>query len=271
MEEKMKELVHIYELAGTNPKTDALNPDFVEGILADEMTGDDVSVETGISGAGTERKNIPMAEQGEPHSESPEQLVEDAKDEANRILEEARTRADQMLLEANEKAKALYEEQKDIGYKDGTAAGEQELSRRLADMEATNNSRQMELEGEYQQKLGSMESDLVDAIIQVFDKVFHIQFEEKQDILLHLINDTLYSIEPGKHFRILVSEEDFQYVEDHLSELREQLGKEVTLEVTRDPKMSKSECRIETETGIYDCSMDLELDGLCRDIRSLCG
>jgi flagellar assembly protein FliH len=116
-----------------------------------------------------------------------------------------------------------------------------------------------------------MESDLVNAIIQVFDKVFHIQFEEKQDILLHLINDTLYSIDPGKHFRILVSEDDWQYVEDHLPELKEQLGGDVTLEVARDPKLSKSECRIETETGIYDCSMDLELDGLCRDIRSLCG
>jgi flagellar assembly protein FliH len=115
-----------------------------------------------------------------------------------------------------------------------------------------------------------METDLVDAITQVFNKVFHIQFEDKRDILLHLINRTLYSVEPEKHFRILVSDENWQYVEARLSELSGQLGSDVELEVTRDPKMTNSECRIETENAVYDCSIDQELDGLCRDIRSLC-
>jgi flagellar assembly protein FliH len=266
MEEKMKELVRIYESA--NPKADALSPDFVEGILADDAAGDDVLVENSAAGTGGVPRPEQPAVQG---TGDPDKLVEDARDEANRILEDARTRADQMLVEANEKAKELYEEQKDIGYKEGAAASEEELNRKLADIEAYNTSRQQELEGEYQQKLGSMETDIVDAIIQVFNKVFHIQFEEKQDILLHLINDTLYSIEPGKHFRILVSDEDWEYVEEHLPEIRERLGGEVSLEVTRDPKLSKSECRIETENGIYDCGMEQELDGLCRDIRSLCG
>jgi flagellar assembly protein FliH len=253
MEEKMRELAKIYQMAGHNAQAESLNPEFVEGILAENVTEDEAAA-------------VPPT----TPELNKDELIAEAQEEASRILEDARERADQMLNEANEKAQELYEEQKTIGYNDGAAAVEQELSQKLADMETQTSSIQQELEVEYQQKLDSMETDLVDAIIQVFDRVFHIQFEGKQDILLHLINNTLESIDSGKHFRILVSEDNWQYVDDHLDELREQLGSEVTLEVARDSKMSKSDCRIETDFGVYDCGIDVELDGLCRDIRSLC-
>jgi flagellar assembly protein FliH len=266
MEEKMKELVRIYQNAGIDSQGDSVNREFVDGILADNVEGDDVAVETGQGGSPV----IHKADWSEDSRELSDKIVADAEAEANRILEDAKSRADQMVIDANAKAQELYEAQKDIGYKDGEAACEREMNRRIAELEAQNTSLQQELEVEYQQKLGTMETDLVDAITQVFNKVFHIQFEDKRDILLHLINRTLYSVEPEKHFRILVSDENWQYVEARLSELSGQLGSDVELEVTRDPKMTNSECRIETDNAVYDCSIDQELDGLCRDIRSLC-
>jgi flagellar assembly protein FliH len=270
MEEKMKELVRIYQMPGAGAKKDSLSADFVEGILSDEVSPDDVTVNTYSADKNAGIKGIEGAVPQENHTEDPKEIVAEAEAEANRILEDAKLRADQMLEEANEKAHELYKEQKDIGYKDGTAEGEKELSRKLADMEAHNSSLQQAMEVDYQEKLGTMENDLVDAIIQVFDKVFHIQFEDKQDILLHLINNTISSVDSEKKFRIFVSDDNWQYVEDHLSSLREQLGSDVSLEVSRDSKLSSRDCRIETATGIYDCGMDQELDGLCRDIRSLC-
>jgi flagellar assembly protein FliH len=266
MEEKMKELVRIYQNAGIDSQGDSVNREFVDGILADNVEGDDVAVETGQEGSPV----IHKADWSEDSRELSDKIVADAEAEANRILEDAKSRADQMVIDANAKAQELYEAQKDIGYKDGEAACEREMNRKIAELEAQNTSLQQELEVEYQQKLGTMETDLVDAITQVFNKVFHIQFEDKRDILLHLIRRTLYSVEPEKHYRILVSDENWQYVEARLSELSGQLGSDVELEVTRDPKMTNSECRIETENAVYDCSIDQELDGLCRDIRSLC-
>jgi flagellar assembly protein FliH len=266
MEEKMKELVRIYQNAGIDSQGDSVNREFVDGILADNVEGDDVAVETGQEGSAVIHKDAGAA----GSKELSDKIVADAEAEANRILEDAKSRADQMVIDANAKAQELYEAQKDIGYKDGEAACEREMNRKIAELEAQNTSLQQELEVEYQQKLGTMETDLVDAITQVFNKVFHIQFEDKRDILLHLIRRTLYSVEPEKHYRILVSDENWQYVEARLSELSGQLGSDVELEVTRDPKMTNSECRIETENAVYDCSIDQELDGLCRDIRSLC-
>ena len=244
MEEKMKELVRIYQMADNEAQTVAPDAQFVEGILAEEVS--------------------------EEPKVDPDALIAEAQAEASRILEDARTRADQMLNEANAKALTMYEEQKTAGYEEGTALMEQELDRRKAQLDEQSKLLEQELKDDYCRKLEVMEADIVDAVIQVFDKVFHIQFEDKKEILLHLINDTLLSIESGKHFRIIVSEENWQFVDEHLEELREQLGSDATIEVARDSKMTKADCRIETDFGIYDCGVDLELDGLCRDIRSLC-
>ena len=164
----------------------------------------------------------------------------------------------------------LYETQKQAGYDDGAALAREELEKQSIDHQEQYQKQCQELEADYRTKQESMEADLVDAIIQVFDKVFHIQFGNKKEILLYLIKNTLGSIDAGKHFRILVSEDNWKYVDEHLDELREELGSDVTIETARDRSMNNTECRIETDFGVYDCGVDLELDALCRDIRSLC-
>ena len=146
----------------------------------------------------------------------------------------------------------------------------EELEKQSIDHQEQYRKQCQELEADYRTKQESMEADLVDAIIQVFDKVFHIQFGNKKEILLYLIKNTLGSIDAGKHFRILVSEDNWKYVDEHLDELREELGSDVTIETARDRSMNNTDCRIETDFGVYDCGVDLELDALCRDIRSLC-
>ncbi len=240
----MRELARIYQAADVENGTPAPNADFVEGILAEEVP---------------EKPKIDT-----------EALIAEAQAEAERIVAEAKNRADQMLNDANAKAQNLYETQRQAGYDDGIALAREELEKQSADQQEQYRRQCQKLEADYRTKQENMETDLVDAIIQVFDKVFHIQFENKKEILLYLIKNTLGSIDAGKHFRILVSEDNWQYVDEHLDELREELGSDVTIETTRDRSMDNTDCRIETDFGVYDCGMDLELDALCRDIRSLC-
>lgn len=244
MEERMRELARIYQAADDGNELSAPKADFVEGILAEEV-------------------------QEEPKIDT-EALIAEAQAEADRIVAEARDRADQMLNDANAKAQNLYETQKQAGYDDGAALAREELEKQSIDHQEQYRKQCQELEADYRTKQESMEADLVDAIIQVFDKVFHIQFGNKKEILLYLIKNTLGSIDAGKHFRILVSEDNWKYVDEHLDELREELGSDVTIETARDRSMNDTDCRIETDFGVYDCGVDLELDALCRDIRSLC-
>ena len=59
-----------------------------------------------------------------------------------------------------------------------------------------------------------MEQDLVDVIVTVFEKVFHIQFDDKKEILMHLIEDAILNIEDDKRFRVKVAEDNALFLEN---------------------------------------------------------
>ena len=52
-------------------------------------------------------------------------------------------------------------------------------------------------------------------------------------------------------------------------ELQEKVGEVVQIEIVMDPDLSESQCIIDADSGVYDCSLDVELDNLIRDLRSL--
>ena len=41
-------------------------------------------------------------------------------------------------------------------------------------------------------------------------------------------------------------------------------------EIINDAKLGAGDCQLETNFGIFDCSVDMELNNLIKDIRSLC-
>ena len=45
--------------------------------------------------------------------------------------------------------------------------------------------------------------------------------------------------------------------------------KDVHIEIVTDPSMKRNECLIDTDTGVYDCSLDIQMENLINDIRIL--
>ena len=41
------------------------------------------------------------------------------------------------------------------------------------------------------------------------------------------------------------------------------------MDIVEDAAMKKNQCIIESDTGVYDCSLDIELNNLIRDIKLL--
>ena len=114
-----------------------------------------------------------------------------------------------------------------------------------------------------------MEKELVDVILKVFNKVFHIQFENKKQILMHLINNAILNIEGDKDFRIKVADSNVLFLENHRNDILERVGHGIELEFISDSTMKGNECLIETESGIFDCSLETQLENLIKDIKSL--
>ena len=126
------------------------------------------------------------------------------------------------------------------------------------------------LEAEYVSKREAMEQDLVDVILEVFNKVFHIQFDNKKHILMHLINDAILNIEGDRKFRIKVADSNVLFLENHREDILERVGHGIELEFIADSTMEGNDCLIETDSGVFDCSLETQLENLIKDIKSLC-
>ena len=182
---------------------------------------------------------------------------------------EVRVAEARQAIEAEEKARTLYEEQKKLGYEEGARCREEELNREHEKAMESLHAQKKQLEEQYHEKMSVMEKDIVDAVIQVFDKVFKIQFEEKRELLLQLVNGALLDIDPGDKIRIHTNRSDEEILKEHLAQMQDIVGKDVAIEFIKDNKLSDGQCKIETPYGVVDCGVDTQLSALLKDIRSL--
>ena len=202
-------------------------------------------------------------------TEQSEKTVTAAYEEAEKILAEAREHADRLIAEAQSKAEQIREEAKQQGIEEGQTWLEQEAVDRKKQLEEEYRGREEQQKASYQEKQKHMESDLVDVILEVFNKVFHIQFDNKKEILLHLIDNAILNIEGEKQFRIKVAESNVQFLENHKDDILDRVGHDIELEFVSDTTMDGNNCVIETDSGVFDCSLGVQLENLIKDIRSL--
>ena len=156
-------------------------------------------------------------------------------------------------------------------------------------LEESYRKKQGDLDSDYRDKREHMEQDLVDVIVTVFEKVFHIQFDDKKEILIrllgvevnpipvkaalsmmHLIEDAILNIEDDKRFRVKVAEDNAMFLENHKTEILDRVGHDIELEIVSDATVEGNDCTIETDSGVFNCSLGTQLENLIKDIRSLC-
>ena len=77
-------------------------------------------------------------------------------------------------------------------------------------------------------------------------------------------------IEGSQDYIIHVSPEDYPFVSMSKNKLSEVLGnKSATVEIIEDMTLKKNECMVETDGGIYDCSLDSQLEALRKELLLL--
>ncbi|MBR5336916.1 MAG: flagellar biosynthesis/type III secretory pathway protein [Lachnospiraceae bacterium] len=148
---------------------------------------------------------------------------------------------------------------------EATAKGEAEEASRRAAFE----QEKAQLEEEYRNRLEEMEPQVVSVVADIFEKVFSIQFEGKKEIILNLVRNAVDGIENSKEFLIKVPKENLQFIMEHKEELQDKVGQYVSIEIISDGELTDNQCIIETDSGVFDCSLDIQLENLVRDIKSL--
>lgn len=204
----------------------------------------------------------------EPQPDPQEELLK-ARAEAEQILKEARTQAGEMKSQAQAEAEQIRIQAQEAGRQEGYAEGSRQAQAELEQYKEQLAREDQKREKEYQERLAAMEPELVDVILKVVSGVTFAAVTEKRDIVLHLVKNALEHIESSKQFLIHVSKEDYQPVVQQKEMLLEQVPQSAELEIIRDAALAQGQCMIETDGGIFDCSLDTQLNGLIADIKAL--
>lgn len=194
------------------------------------------------------------------------QILEDANAQAEGILSSANAEAKEVLNNAHSEAESIRQDAKQAGYDEGYHQGYEEAMHKASEAEAMLAQKEQQLMQSYENMINELEPQFVDAITRIYERVFHLNLSEKKEIVLFLLQDAIRGIDGGKNFLLHVSSADFQYVNENKETLEQLLAANCTLEIIEDMTLSETECFVEAEGGIFDCSLGTELENLKKEL-----
>lgn len=198
-----------------------------------------------------------------------EQQLKEAKAEAERIIEEANAQAEKLLADANAEAGMMKENAQQEGLRQGYEEG---MANAMDEVESQKQQlalQAQQLQEDYEQQLAELEPQLVDFISDIVKKLTGVVLAERRDILTHLVSSCLEGIERSGLYLIHVSGEDYHDLLERKSELEKLVETASEIRIVEDASLGKNQCLIETDTTIYDSSLDLQLERLCEDLKML--
>ena len=125
------------------------------------------------------------------------------------------------------------------------------------------------LEQEYNQSLEQMEPQIVNAFLNIIHDVLTVELSQYSEIISELVFRTVKHLDNPKKIAIYVCSDNYPLLQENRERLIEHLSQGAELEIVRDDKLMDTQCKIETERGIYDCGFDVQLDNLLRKIGLL--
>ncbi len=195
--------------------------------------------------------------------------VEQANIEAQEIIQDANEQAQSILADAQDEAENIKLQSKEQGYQEGIAQAQSEFYDKEQALEQDYVQKKQALEEEYNQLKAQIEPDLVNVLVDVFAKVTKTIAEDNKDVVLHLVNNVLENVEPSHEITIKVSPDDYQFMVNNQGKIYCAMTADTNLEIIQDTNLQSSECLIETDSGVFNCSLDIELNNLIKEIKLL--
>ena len=187
------------------------------------------------------------------------QIIEQAREEADRILREARENA-------SKEAEQIKREASEKGYADGVQRGEETARQEKEKYQKLSE----QLEAEYKQMFDELEPQFIDVITDIYEHVFHVDLKGYREVLIFLISATMRKIEGSRNFLIHISKEDYPYVSMQKKQLVASVSaSNSSVEIVEDIALAKNECMIETDGGIFDCGLGTQLNELRQKLKLL--
>ena len=190
---------------------------------------------------------------------SPEEMIAKAQEEI-----------EQLHAEADKAISFLKKRSMEEGREEGYQSGRIEAMRELEEEKIKWKEKEAFLEQEFQKRVDALEVQFVETITGIYEEIFKVELSSYKPVLFNAISNTIRSIEGVKDFIIHVSKEDYREVIAAKAELLDNMiSKTVTVEIVEDITLKENECVIETDNGIFDCSIGAQVEELKRRLRLL--
>ena len=198
-----------------------------------------------------------------------EDILNAAMQEAEAIVNRANEDALSIIENAKAEAERVLQEARNSGYAEGMQSANQEAEAMKAQLVASFEEEKQSIIAEYRRKEEQLEPELVDVILRIFADITKCVSVDKKDMILHLVNNVMTGGEASRNFIIRASVEDAIFLRENKRSIEGATRDDIHIEIVSDPSMKRNECLIDTDTGVYDCSLDIQLENLINNIRIL--
>lgn len=217
-------------------------------------------------------------------AEARQQMLDDAKEFAERQVRDASEQAEMMLAEAREQIDAWWQEQREQdehlveavkseafnqGYEEGKQQAEQMLQTELEKM--MQEARDV-LKLAYEEKeriIQESEPFLVDLSCAIAEKVIDKQLNVSPDYMIDLIKRSLARKREQGVIALCVSPSHFAFVQAAREELSLAIDSQAELQILPDPTVKDHGCVIRSSFGSVDARIDTQLAEIKKELQRI--
>ncbi len=256
IEQKLQNAAKMNMRKAASPEGEEENGGFAAGISASsiDMLLDSDSESTVLKSASMEELDRTRQELDAAKEElsNVQAQIKQLKENAQAEIDDLRERA---LQEANEK-----------GYQDGYQQGMNEVAALREECAA----KERQLEQDYLSKMKELEPEFVRNLTQIYEHIFNVDLSDYHQLVVSLLTDAMQRVDASGNMIVHVAKEDYPQVSSAKAEILEKTGTpKERVEIVSDMTLAPSQCMIETESGVYDCSLGTELSELSKKLRLL--
>lgn len=200
-------------------------------------------------------------------------LLDDAMDKAKVLYDDARSKAKKIIDDAYTDADTIRETARQEGYNQGLEDGNMEAMKRadiyLEKLQQEQNTLMEENNKTLEETLQDAGVKIIDVACLLIEKLTGILVNDYKPVMLHMINSALSEAETSKRIIIKVSEDNYKYIADNYERIQGASNPGISIEIFGDSKLDTQNCIIESENGIIDLSMDVQVKNLINAIKLL--
>ena len=187
-------------------------------------------------------------------------IIAKAEAEAAGIITIAKSDGEGMKAAAEAEIEMLKQEAASAARKQGYDEG---YEKGCAEAEAIKDTVKAELDDTLKQRevaIAALEPELIDLVMDISQKLVGTAARINPQVVLHLVKEGLAASAFTGDMNLRVSKDDYDYVMAHKDELMGIVEGGAALEIIRDLNLNVGDCVIETDFGVIDASLGMQLD-----------